>query len=124
MGSRERYLIFGAYPTGSASAESELAQMSSESRGRLLDLAEAHSIWGSRFFPVAPSRSTPAPGRVLMPASRIGAVLDHLRSGPAEPAVLGSVARDGAALLLAFASSGAEAASKVCLPETRPGWWG
>ena len=108
MGSQERYLIFGAYPASSASAESELAQMLSESRGSLLDVAEAYSIWGSRFFPVVPSRSTPAPGRVLVPASRIGAVLDHLRGGPAELAVLGSVAREGSALLLAFASSGAE----------------
>jgi FAD/FMN-containing dehydrogenase len=108
MRSRERYLIFGAYPASSASAESELAQMSSESRGRLLDLAEAHSIWGSRFFPVAPSRSTPAPGRVLMPASRIGAVLDHLGSSPDQLDILGSVASDGSALVLAFAGSGAE----------------
>jgi len=108
MRSRERYLIFGAYPPSSASAESELAQMLSESHGRLLDVAEAYRIWGSRFFPVVPGWSTPAPGRVLVPASRIGAVLDHLRSGPAELAVLGSVARDGSALVLAFASSGAE----------------
>jgi len=108
MGSRERYLIFGAYSASSASAESELAQMLSESHGRLLDVAEAYRIWGSRFFPLAPTWSTPAPGRVLVPASRVGAVLDHFRSGPAEPAVLGSVARDGSALLLAFASSGAE----------------
>jgi hypothetical protein len=35
-------------------------------------------------------------------------VLDHLGSGSAEAAVLGSIARDGSALLLAFASSGAE----------------
>jgi len=74
----------------------------------VLDVAEAYRIWGSRFFPVAPAWPTPAPGRVLVPASRIGAVLDHLRGGPAEPAVLGSVARDGYALVLAFASSGAE----------------
>ena len=108
MGSREQYLIFGAYPASSGSAERELAQMLSESRGRLLDLAEAYKIWGSRFFPVAPSLPTPAPGRVLVPASRIGAVLDQLRGGPAEPAILGSVARDGYVLVLAFAGSGAE----------------
>ena len=65
-------------------------------------------MWGGRFFPVAPARPTPAPGRVLVPASRIGAVQDYLRSGPTELAVLGSVARDGSALVLTFASSGAE----------------
>ena len=109
MRSQEEYLLFGAYPaSGAAAAESELAQTLSESHGRPLDPAEAYRMWGGRFFPVAPARPTPAPGRVLVPASRIGAVLDHLRSGPAEPAVLGSVARDGSALVLTFASSGAE----------------
>jgi hypothetical protein len=90
------------------SAESELAQTLSESHGRSFDPAEAYRMWGGRFFPVAPARPTPAPGRVLVPASRIGAVLDYLRSGPTELAVLGSVARDGSALVLTFASSGAE----------------
>jgi glycolate oxidase len=109
MRSRELYLIFGAYPTGEApAAEGELARVSSENRGRALDAAEAYRMWGGRFFPVAPARHTPTPGRVLVPASRVGAVLDQLRSGPAELAVLGSVARDGSALLLTFTSSGEE----------------
>jgi FAD/FMN-containing dehydrogenase len=107
--SREEYLIFGAYPaSGAGAAESELARALSESHGRTLDPAEAHRIWGGRFFPVAPARPTPAPGRVLVPASRVGVVLDHIRGGPAELVVLGSVARDGSALVLTFASSGAE----------------
>ena len=107
--SPEQYLIFGAYPaSGAAAADRELAQTLSESHGGPLDAAETHRIWDSRFFPVAPAHPTPAPGRVLVPASRIGVVLDHLGSGPAEVAVLGSIARDGSALLLAFASSGAE----------------
>jgi glycolate oxidase len=109
MLSREEYLIFGAYPaSGAAAAESELAHTLSESRGSPLDPAEAYRIWGGRFFPVAPARPTPAPGRVLVPASRIGAVIDNPRSGLTEPALLGSVARDGSALVLTFASSGAE----------------
>jgi glycolate oxidase len=109
MLSREEYLIFGAYPaSGAAAAESELAQTLSESRGSPLDPAEAYRIWGGRFFPVAPARPTPAPGRVLVPASRIGAVIDNPRSGLTEPALLGSVARDGSTLVLTFASSGAE----------------
>jgi FAD/FMN-containing dehydrogenase len=109
MRSREGYLIFGAYPaSGAAAAESELEQTLSESRARPLDAAEAYRIWGGRFFPVAPARPTPAPGRVFVPAPRIGAILDHLRSGPTKLAILGSVARDGSALLLTFAGSGAE----------------
>jgi glycolate oxidase len=109
MRSREGYLIFGAYPAGeAAAAEDELARVASENRGKALDAAEAYRMWGSRFIPVAPARPTPTPGRVLVPASRVGAVLDQLRSGPSELAVLGSVARDGSALLLTFASSGEE----------------
>ena len=109
MRSREEYVLFGAYPSsGAAAAESEIAEALSESHGRALDAAEAHRIWGGRFFPVAPARPTPAPGRVLVPASRIGAVLDHLRSSPEQLDILGSVASDGSALVLAFAGSGAE----------------
>jgi FAD/FMN-containing dehydrogenase len=109
MRSQELYLIFGAHPAGEATAaEGELARVSSENRGRALDAAEAYRMWGARFFPVAPARPTPAPGRVLVPGSRVGAVLDQLRSGPAELAVLGSLARDVSALLLTFASSGEE----------------
>jgi glycolate oxidase len=107
MRSQERYLIFGAYPaSGAAAAEGELARVARENRGKALDAAQAYRMWGERFFPVAPARPTPAPGRVLVPASRVGTVLDYLRSGPSELAVLGSVARDGWALLLTFASSG------------------
>lgn len=108
IGFRERYLIFGAYPASGASAENELERALSESHGRRLDDAEAYRIWGSRFFPAAPARPTPAPGRMLIPAPRLGAVLDHLRDAPAEPAVLGSINHDGSVLLLAFASSGTE----------------
>jgi FAD/FMN-containing dehydrogenase len=109
MRSSDLYLIFGAYAQSeTAVAEGELARASRENRGRVLDAAEAYRTWGARFFPVAPARPTPAPGRVLVPASRVGAVLDQLRSGPSELAVLGSVARDGSALLLTFASSGEE----------------
>ena len=109
MRSREGHLIFGAYPAGeAAAAEDELARVARENRGKALDAAEAYRMWGSRFFPVAPGRPTPNPGRVLVPASRVGAVLDQLRSGPSELAVLGSVARDGWALLLTFESSGEE----------------
>ncbi|CAN5546766.1 hypothetical protein BH24ACT22_BH24ACT22_08810 [soil metagenome] len=108
MGSRERYLISGAYPASGASAENDLERAVSENRGSRLDAAEAYRIWGSRFFPVAPGQTTPAPGRVLVPAPRVGAVLDHLGSHPSEPAVLGSVSRNGSVLLLAFANSGTE----------------
>jgi FAD/FMN-containing dehydrogenase len=109
MRAREEYLIFGAYAASDAgAAERELARTLGESRGRTLEPAEAYKIWGSRFFPVSSAHPTPAPGRVLAPASRVGAVLDRLRGDPAEVALLGSVARDNSALMLAFAAPGAE----------------
>ena len=46
--------------------------------------------------------------RVLVPASRVGAVLDRLGGDPAELAILGSVGRDDSALMLAFAAPAAE----------------
>lgn len=109
MRSREGYMIFGTYPASEvAAAEGELERVSRGNHGTALDAAEAYRMWGGRFFPVDPARPTPAPGRVLVPASRVGAVLDHLRSGPSELAVLGSIASDGSALLLAFAGYGEE----------------
>ena len=106
MGSVERYLLFGACPASVAAPEGGLARALGENHGRTLDAAEAHRLWGNRVFPVDPAHPTPAPGRVLIPASMVGRVLDLLESGPARPAVLGSIARDGSALLLVFAGSG------------------
>ena len=106
MRSQEGYLIFGAYPaSGAAAAEASLQGcrgepwQSARCRPGIQDV-------GREVLPRRPARPTPAPGRVLVPASRLGTVLDYLRSGPSELAVLGSVARDGSALLLTFASSG------------------
>ena len=109
MGAREEYLIFGAYAASDAgAAERELARTLGEGRGRTVGPAEAYRIWGSRYFPVSSAHAIPAPGRVLVPASRVGAVLDRLGGDPAEVAILGSVARDDSALMLAFAAPGAE----------------
>ncbi|MGF1472289.1 MAG: FAD-binding oxidoreductase [Rubrobacteraceae bacterium] len=106
--SRGQYLAFGAYPASGGTVENELERALKKSRGTLLDAAETARIWDNRFFPVVPDRPPPAPGRVLVPVPRVGEVLDLLRSGPTEPAILGSVTRDGSVLLLAFKSSGTE----------------
>ena len=109
MRAREEYLIFGAYAASDAgAAESQLARALGEGRGRIVEPAEAYRIWGSRFFPVSSARAIPAPGRVLVPASRVGAILDRLGGDPAELAILGSVGRDDSALMLAFAAPAAE----------------
>ena len=106
---REEYLIFGAYAASDArAAESELARTLGGARGRMVEPAEAYRIWGSRYFPVSSAHAIPAPGRVLMPASRVGTVLDRLGGDPAELAILGSVGQDDSALVLAFAAPAAE----------------
>ncbi|BBL79825.1 hypothetical protein RxyAA322_16790 [Rubrobacter xylanophilus] len=111
LGVRGRYLLFGASLGGGAEPEDLLARILAGNRGRSLDVAEAYRVWGSRFFPADPSRPTPSPGRVLVPASRAGGVLEHAGAAPVRLAVLGSVSRDGSALLLAFAVSGKRLAS-------------
>ncbi len=109
MRAREEYLIFGAYAASDAgAAESELARTLGGARGRTVEPAEAYSIWGSRFFPVSSAHAIPTPGRVLVPAPRVGIVLDRLGGDPAELAILGSVGRDDSALMLAFAAPAAE----------------
>jgi hypothetical protein len=105
MRAREEYLIFGAYAASDAgAAERELARTLGEGRGFIVEPAEAYRIWGSRFFPVSSAHAIPAPGRVLVPASRVGDVLDRLGGDPAALAILGSAGRDDSALVLAFAA--------------------
>ena len=105
MRAREEHLIFGAYAASDAgAAERELARTLGEARGLIVEPAEAYRIWGSRFFPVSSAHAIPAPGRVLVPASRVGDVLDRLGGDPAALAILGSAGRDDSALVLAFAA--------------------
>jgi hypothetical protein len=109
MRAREEYLIFGAYAASDAgAAESELARTFGVARGRTVESAGAYRMWGSRFFPVSSAHAIPAPSRVLVPASRVEAVLDRLGGDPEELALLGFVGREGSALMLAFASPAAE----------------
>jgi FAD/FMN-containing dehydrogenase len=96
----EDHLLFGAYPgERAATIEKTLRDVASSYRGRELPSADAYRVWGERFFPVAPSRPTPAPvERTLVP---LPGIAQRLESHPSE-AVQGTVARSGEALILAY----------------------
>jgi FAD/FMN-containing dehydrogenase len=56
----EDYLLFGAYPQERAfEVEAGLREAVESHGGRVLPAAQAHRVWGERFFPVAPSHPTP-----------------------------------------------------------------
>ena len=87
------YVLFGAYPRErEAMVAGALHGILESHRGRVLGAADAHRIWGGRFFPVAPSRPTPEPAaRVLADAKDLPKVLERL----SHKAVQGTVARSG-----------------------------
>jgi FAD/FMN-containing dehydrogenase len=98
--SSEGYVLFGAYAREHETKVADSLRAVVEShRGRLLGAADAHRVWGERFFPVAPSRPTPEPtDRTVAEVGDLPKVLEHL-SGKA---VQGTVARSGEVLVLAF----------------------
>jgi len=96
----EDFLLFGAYPAERAAAvEEALADAFGTRGGRALPAADAHRAWGERFFPVAPSRPTPAAERALVPLTALAEVLGGGRDDR-RTAAQGTVARSGEVLLL------------------------
>ena len=93
-------MLFGAYAREhEAKVADSLRAVVESHRGRLLGAANAHRVWGEKFFPVAPSRPTPEPtDRTVAEVGDSPKVLEHL-SGKA---VQGTVARSGEVLVLAF----------------------
>jgi FAD/FMN-containing dehydrogenase len=110
MASSEGYVLFGAYARGhEAKVADSLRAVVESHRGRLLGAADAHRVWGERFFPVAPSRPTPEPtDRTVADVGDLPKVLERL-SGKA---VQGTVARSGEVLVLAFDDTLAEDRSR------------
>jgi glycolate oxidase len=108
--SAEVYVLFGAYAREQEAEVAEPLRRIVESyRGSVLGAADAHRVWGERFFPVAPSHPTPEPtDRVLVEARDLPKVLERL-SGKA---VQGTVARSGEVLVLAFDDTLAEDRSR------------
>ena len=99
------YLLFGAYPQERApEVEAGLRDAIEPHRGRILPAAQAHRVWGERFFPVAPSHPTPSPlARELISAEELPETLSRESFRPGHAALQGTVARSAEVLLLAIA---------------------
>ena len=108
--SAEGYVLFGAYARQhEAKVADSLRGVVESHRGLLLGAADAHRVWGERFFPVAPSRPTPEPtDRTVADVGDLPMILERL-SGMA---VQGTVARSGEVLVLAFDDTLAEDRSR------------
>ena len=100
----EDYLLFGAYPQErTPEVEAGLRDAIEPHRGRILPVAQAHRVWGERFFPVAPSHPTPIPmARELTSVEELPAALGRENSQPEHTALQGTVARSAEVLLLAI----------------------
>jgi len=101
----EDYLLFGAYSQELApEVEADLRDTIELHCGRTLPAAQAHRVWGERFFPVAPSHPTPGPlARELASVEELPAALGRESFRPEYAALQGTVARSAEVLLLAIA---------------------
>ena len=98
----EDYLLFGAYPRErSDRVEEGLRSMAEEYGGNALAASSAHRVWTERFFPVAPSHSTPNADRAFATISQLPALLTDSRKNE-EIALQGTVARSKEVLILTF----------------------
>jgi FAD/FMN-containing dehydrogenase len=100
----EGYLLFGAYPQERApQVEAGLRGAIEPHRGRVLPAAQAHRVWGERFFPVAPSHPTPSlAARELISVEGLPTALGSESFQPEHTALQGTVARAAEVLLLAI----------------------
>jgi glycolate oxidase len=98
--SSEAYVLFGAYAREhEGQVAGPLRRVVESHRGRVLGAADAHRVWGERFFPVAPSRPTPEPtDRMIADVGDLQEVLERL----SRKAVQGTIARSGGVLVLGF----------------------
>ncbi len=102
----DAFLLFGAYPAERArEVEGRLQSIVGSSRGRALSAAEAHRVWGERFFPVTPSDLPPrfpALSRDLVSLVDFPEKISEVEDRPGNAAIQGTVARSGEVLLLNF----------------------
>ena len=103
-GSAEAYVLYGAYAREQETKLAGPLRGAVEShRGRVLGAADAHRVWGERFYPVAPSHAVPEPtDRTIADVRDLPRILERL----SDKAVQGTVARSGEVLVLAFDSLG------------------
>ncbi len=104
----EDYLLFGAYPQERVSAvEASLGDAIERRSGSILPAAQAHRVWGERFFPVAPSRPTPSPlARELTSVEELPGALRRESSRSERAALQGTVANSAEVLLLTIRDPG------------------
>ena len=100
----EDYLLSGAYPQERAPRVEAGPRSAIEARhGRVLPAAQAHRVWGERFFPVAPSHPSPSVvARELTSVEELPAVLGRETFRAEHTALQGAVARSAEVLLLAI----------------------
>lgn len=99
----EGYMIFGAYPRARAlQIEENARSILGSYNGRMLAAADAHRVWGERFFPVAPAHPTPEARRRLVAGYDLAREIkaEPLRTG--EVAAQGTITRSGDALILSL----------------------
>jgi FAD/FMN-containing dehydrogenase len=98
------HLMFGAYPRErTREVEHRLLSLIESNRGRLLPTADAHRVWGERYFPIRPSNLPPGSSGLSREFSSLVGLpkkLELVDDGPASVALQGTIARSGEVLLL------------------------
>jgi FAD/FMN-containing dehydrogenase len=98
------HLMFGAYPRErTREVEHRLLSLVESNRGRLLPTADAHRVWGERYFPIRPSILPPGfPGlsREFSSVAELPQKLEQVEDSATSVALQGTIARSGEILLL------------------------
>jgi FAD/FMN-containing dehydrogenase len=98
------HLMFGAYPRErTGKVENKLRSVVESNRGRLLPAADAHRVWGERYFPIRPSILPPGfPGlsREFSSVTELPQKLEQVADSATSVALQGTIARSGEILLL------------------------
>ena len=98
------HLMFGAYPRErTVEVEHRLRSAVESNRGRLLPAADAHRVWGERYFPIRPSNfppGSPTLSREFSSLTELPRKLEQVEEGATSLALQGTIARSGEILLL------------------------
>jgi hypothetical protein len=96
--------MFGAYPRErTGEVEHGLHNVVESNRGRLLPVADAHRVWGERYFPIRPSipqASFPSLSCEFTSVAELSQKLKQLEDSATSGALQGTIARSGEILLL------------------------
>jgi FAD/FMN-containing dehydrogenase len=100
------HLMFGAYPRErTGKVENKLRSVVESNRGRLLPAADAHRVWGERYFPIRPSIYSPDfphLSREFSSVTELPQKLEQVEDSATSFALQGTIARSGEILLLTF----------------------